>query len=84
MLLSSSTLRKCGVKHALMQEVARLERGNFCGVCPILNRAKELRKHEKKLASLTYNGEAIRRPELTATPASTGFIMYRNEKRGTL
>ena len=30
------------------------------------------------------NGEAIRCPELTATPASTGFIMYRNEKRGTL
>ena len=29
-------------KHAMMREVARLERGNFRGVCPILNRAKEL------------------------------------------
>ena len=30
------------------------------------------------------NGEAIRCPELTATPASAGFIMYRDETHGTL
>ena len=42
MLLSYGTLRECGVKHALMREVAHLEWGNFRGVCPILNRAKEL------------------------------------------
>ena len=38
----------------------------------------------KVLANFMCNGEAIRCPELTATPASTGFIMYRKEKRGTL
>ena len=30
------------------------------------------------------NGEAIRCPELTATPARSGFIMRRDEKHGTL
>ena len=34
-------------KHALMQEVARPDRGNFRGVCPILNRAKELGVHKE-------------------------------------
>ena len=32
---------KIVLKHALMREVAHLEWGNFRGVCPILNRAKE-------------------------------------------
>ena len=62
-------------KHALMREVAHLEWGNFRGVCPILNRAKELRKHKKKLANFLCNGQAIGCPELTATPAIAGFIM---------
>ncbi len=31
-----------------------------------------------------YNGKAICRPELTVTPAISGFIMYRNEKHGAL
>ena len=66
-----------------MREVAHLEWGNFRGVCPILNRAKTTGVH-KVLANFMCNGEAIRCPELTATPASTGFIMYRNEKHGTL
>ena len=66
-----------------MQEVAHLEWGNFCGVCPILNRAKNTGVHRETCDPL-YNGEAIRRPDLTATPARTGFIMYRNEKHGTL
>lgn len=39
MLLYYGTLPNCGVKHALMREVADLESGNFRGVCPILNRA---------------------------------------------
>jgi len=60
-------------KHALMQEVARLERGNFCGVCPILNRAKELGVH-KETCDLVYNGKAICRPELTVTPAIRFYI----------
>ena len=38
-------------KHALMQEVARRDRGNFCGVCPILNRAKK-KEYIRKLATL--------------------------------
>ena len=38
----------------------------------------------KETCDLVYNGKAICRPELTATPASTGFIMCCNEKRGTL
>ena len=33
---------------------------------------------------LMYNGEAIRRPDLTVTPARTGFIMGRDEKHGAL
>ena len=70
-------------KHAMMREVARLERGNFRGVCPILNRAKELGVH-KETCDFVYNGKAICRPELTATPASTGFIMCLDEKHGTL
>ena len=36
------------------------------------------------LASLSYNGEAIRCPELTVTPAKAGFIMRRDEKHGSL
>ena len=80
-------IRKCAVKialkHALMREVAHLEWGNFRGVCPILNRAKELGVH-RDTCDPVCNGEAIRRPELTVTPASTGFIMGRNEKRGAL
>jgi hypothetical protein len=66
-----------------MREVAHLEWGNFRGVCPILNRAKE-QEAQKVLANLWCNGQAIGCPELTATPASTGFIMYRDEKHGTL
>ena len=70
-------------KHALMREVAHPEWGNFRGVCPILNRAKELGLH-KETCDFVYNGIAICRPELTATPASTGFIMCLKEKHGTL
>ena len=84
MVLYLGTLQKCGAKkHALMREVAHLEWGNFRGVCPILNRAKELGVH-KETCDFVYNGKAICRPELTATPASTGFIMCREEKHGRL
>lgn len=69
--------------HAMMREVARLERGNFRGVCPILNRAKELGVC-KETCDLSHNGKAICRPELTVTPASAGFIMCCEEKRGAL
>ena len=69
--------------HAMMREVAHLEWGNFRGVCPILNRAKESGVH-KETCDLVYNGRAICRPELTATPAISGFIMYRDEKHGAL
>ena len=37
-----------------------------------------------KLATFVYNGQAIGCPELTATPASAGFIMDCNEIRGSL
>ena len=70
-------------KHAMMREVARLERGNFRGVCPILNRAKNTGALRDTCDPMR-NGRAICCPELTATPASTGFIMYRDEKHGTL
>ena len=66
-----------------MQEVAHLEWGNFCGVCPILNRAKDTGVH-KETCDLLYNGRAICCPELAVTPAISGFIMYRKEKHGTL
>lgn len=46
MLLYYGTLCKYGVKHALMREVADPESGNFRGVCPILNRAKEQGVHK--------------------------------------
>jgi len=42
------------------------------------------RSTKGKLATLEYNGQAIGCPELTATPASTGFIMDRDEKHGSL
>lgn len=45
MLLYYGTLPKCGVKHAMMREVADPESGNFRGVCPILNRAKRDNGH---------------------------------------
>ena len=70
-------------KHALMREVAHLEWGNFRGVCPILNRAKNTGAF-RDTCDPKRNGRAICCPELTATPASTGFIMYRDEKHGTL
>ena len=68
MLLYYGTLPKCGVKHALMREVADLESGNFRGVCPILNRAKKM-EYIKDLAAFVYSGGAIRCPELSVTPA---------------
>ena len=70
--------------HALMREVAHLEWGNFRGVCPILNRAKESGVHKGNLRPNMYIGEAIRRPELTVTPAISGFIMCCDEKHGAL
>ena len=42
------------------------------------------RSTKGKLATLAYNGQAIGCPELTATPASTGFIMCRKETHGAL
>ena len=77
MILYQGTLRKCGVIHALMREVADLESGNFRGVCPILNRAKELLEGMEILANFCTNGSLAAVPELTATPAIAGFIMCR-------
>ena len=82
-IIREYAIRSSVQKHALMREVAHPEWGNFRGVCPILNRAKNTGVL-RDTCDPEHNGEAIRCPELTATPASTGFIMYRNEKHGTL
>ena len=84
MLLSYGTLRECGVKHALMREVAHLEWGNFRGVCPILNRAKELGGTKGYLRSLRCRGDASRCSGFALTPANAGFMLCCDETHGTV
>ena len=72
----------CGVKkHALMREVADLESGNFRGVCPILNRAKELWKAFKILANFECRGDASRCSGIVCDPSNCRF--YIAPKRNT-
>ena len=83
MLLYYGTLPECGVKHALMREVADLESGNFRGVCPILNRAKSQEVYKGSC------GPCIQRQSdllsgIVCDPSNAGFIMRGEEKHGAL
>ena len=82
MLLSSSTLRKCGVKHALMREVAHLEWGNFRGVCPIFKPGERtLEGIEGYLRAHGATAMRVAVPELSVTPAMP--VLYCAEKKNT-
>ena len=58
-----------------MREVAHPEWGNFRGVCPILNRAKELGRHQGYLRILSAAAMRVAAPELRLTPAIAGFYV---------
>ncbi len=70
-------------KHALMREVADPESGNFRGVCPILNRAKELGRRRN-----TCEFPRQRQRELLSgidcDPSNAGFMLCRKEIHGTM
>ena len=83
-LLFYGTLRECGVKHALMREVAHPEWGNFRGVCPILNRAKELGGTNGYLRNRRCRGDASRCSGFALTPANAGFMLCCDKTHGTV
>ncbi len=72
-------------RYALMREVADLESGNFRGVCPILNRAKELRTKVPSgiLRATTHAAAHPAVPGLTVTPAIRFYnVPQRNARHG--
>ena len=70
-------------RYALMREVADLESGNFRGVCPILNRAKEL-----GVCKETCEPYVQRRSDslsgIDCDPQQSGFILRSEEKHGAV
>ena len=83
MLLYYGTLPNCGVKHALMREVADLESGNFRGVCPILNRAKSQEVYKGSCGSCIQR-QSVLLSGIVCDPSNAGFIMRSKEKHGAL
>jgi len=67
-----------------MREVAHHEWGNFRGVCPILNRAKELGGTKDYLRNLQCRGDASRCSGFALTPANAGFMLCCDETHGTV